>query len=136
MLYTKPCYNEPCYKEVVVYMSRSKAFPTRLHVSPAKTDQTAQMPRLTSVFAVYLKTLDPWQSTECTAKTDQTVYEQVDLSLCWVHMQSCRKCCSPAYIISELVHTMEPCSHISYMSFTVTDTKKRKPQIFHTTISL
>ena len=26
-------------------------------------------------------------------------YAQADLSLCWVHMQSCKKCCTPAHVM-------------------------------------
>ena len=56
------------------HMRHGTAFPTRLHVGPAKT------------------------------KISLRVDAQADLSLRWVHIQACRKCRAPAHILTTETH--------------------------------
>ena len=77
--------------------------------APSKdSDQTAHPHSLIGVFAVLLKTLDPWLWSECTDA-------QSDLSLRWAHIQSYRKCCAPAHMrISMLGPGLPPFVAIVY----------------------
>ena len=45
---------------------------------------------------------------ECTAKTDQTVDAQADLSLCWVHRSFCWFCHAPAQLLLRISELTEP----------------------------
>ena len=42
-------------------------------------------------------------SSECHAKTDQTAWMHVDLSLPWAHIQSSRKCCVFAHFLMGII---------------------------------
>ena len=70
---------------------RGTAFPTRLHVRPAKYPHS-----LIRVFP--LRCLgSQWPKAENSKCTDA----QANLSLHWAHMQSCRKCFAPVDIITK-----------------------------------
>ena len=74
-----------------LHLSRCPAFPTRLHVRPAKTHTR----RLIRVFAVRLKTLWILGLRRLWSDCSDT---QVDLCLRWTRIQYSRKCCVPAQL--------------------------------------
>ena len=71
-------------------LTRDTAFPSRLHVLPAKTDQSVHGDQCFLPEAA----LDHWLNTEYPSRTDQTAWMH---KLVWVHIQSYRKCCAHAY---------------------------------------
>ena len=89
-------------------LSWSKAFPTRLHLCTVKTPINLRIRLGWSWFLdVHLKTL--WmlgyQQSAMRRLWSDLVDAQVDMSLRWALMQSCRKCCgSPSYNRFRKIH--------------------------------
>ena len=75
----------------ISFSAKKKAFPKILRVHPC---------RLIRVCAVCLKTLWILGYPQSASKDcDQTTDVQADLSLRWMHIQSCKICCAPAQIM-------------------------------------
>ena len=91
-----------CLLSLYTSMSWGTAFPRRLHVRSAKTQNSL------CIHAVWSDSpsedcLGPSVPTDCRVKTDETAdmhSAQANLIFHWAHMQSCHacsKCCAPAY---------------------------------------
>ena len=92
-------------------MSRGTAFPTRLHVLPAKTKISLRIRAVWSVFAGHTvgsqSSKESWSGQR--GLSSACVDVQANLSFRWSHMQSCRKC-APDQILPSRSHESLRCS--------------------------
>ena len=94
-----------CLQNHKTNMSRGTEFPTRLLVRFSKdSDQLARIYRLIGVHAIRLKTLWVLAYPHSLRRflSDCMGVAQAYLCIRWTHIQSCWKCCAPAYIIESL----------------------------------
>ena len=83
-----------CY----IWNEPGRAFPTILHVRSAKTDEPAHLHSLNRISA------EPSVGSQEFKASSNGADAQADLSLFLAQIQSCRKCCAPAQMVSHQVH--------------------------------